>query len=214
MPKGQLSKTLWENPTYRKHMQDIHRGQHSSPATEFKKGNIPWLKGKSIKINDALEKWYRNGGIPWNKGKKGLMPIPWNKGKTKANDPRIPQHWLGKKRGNLHNEEYKKRMRERTGESCPAWKGGITPLLKLIRHCFKYRQWRSDIFQRDDYTCQICNQRGGELNADHHPKMFSEIFAENKIKTLGEALVCEEFWNLNNGRTLCKPCHQKYGKKK
>ena len=25
---------------------------------------------------------FKKGCIPWNKGKKGVMPIPWNKGKT------------------------------------------------------------------------------------------------------------------------------------
>ena len=33
------------------------------------------------------------------------------------------------------------------------------------------------------------------------------IFEEYKIKSLEEALNCEEFWNINNGRTLCRKCH-------
>ena len=99
------------------------------------------------------------------------------------------------------------------GSSHFNWKGGITSLSSRIRHLFKYRQWRSDIFTRDDYTCQICGLRGGELNVDHYPKMFSEIFKENNIKTLEEAEICEEFWNINNGRTLCKKCHQFIHKK-
>ena len=32
---------------------------------------------------------------------------------------------------------------------------------------------------------------------------------ENNIKTLEEAENCEELWNINNGRTLCYPCHYK-----
>jgi hypothetical protein len=28
----------WQNPKHRKHMSDIHKGQHSSPQTEIKKG--------------------------------------------------------------------------------------------------------------------------------------------------------------------------------
>jgi hypothetical protein len=96
----------------------------------------------------------------------------------------------------------------RTGERSWAWKGGITPLTKQIRHCFKSRQWRSDIFARDDFTCVLCGERGGEINADHYPVLFSEIFQNNKITSLEEALICEEFWNINNGRTLCVPCHK------
>ena len=29
------------------------------------------------------------------------------------------------------------------------------------------------------------------------------------ILNLEQALNCEEFWNINNGRVLCKECHKK-----
>lgn len=91
------------------------------------------------------------------------------------------------------------------GKNSRSWKnGGTVPLTKKIRRCFQYRQWRSDIFTRDDYTCQVCGTRGGYIEADHYPKMFSEIFHQYKIKSLEEALACEEFWNINNGRTVCR----------
>jgi len=147
--------------------------------------------------------------------------------KTKEHKKKLSLVHKGKK----HSEETKrkigeshrgKRLSEKTrnklsemkqGENNPSWKGGeFTKGLELkerIRHCFKYRQWRSDIFTRDNFICVKCEYRqGGILEADHYPKMFSTIFRENKIKTLEEALNCEEFWNINNGRTLCKPCHR------
>jgi len=95
------------------------------------------------------------------------------------------------------------------GEKNSSWKGGITPLTQQIRKCFKNRQWRSDVFTRDDFTCVLCGKKGGYINADHYPKSFSDIFCENKIKTLQEAENCEVFWNINNGRTLCVKCHNK-----
>lgn len=95
-----------------------------------------------------------------------------------------------------------------SGERHFNWKGGVTSLNHKIRNCFQYRQWRSDCFQRDDYTCQDCNQRGGKLEVDHI-KTYSSIMRENDIKTMREAEVCEELWNINNGRTLCVPCHRK-----
>ena len=110
----------------------------------------------------------------------------------------------------VFSKETRKRMSDaKKGEKSHFWKGGITLLTKQIRQCFKYRQWRSDNFQRDDYTCQICGVRGVYLEVDHYPKKFSTIFHENKIISLEQALQCEEFWNINNGRTLCKPCHMK-----
>ena len=77
-----------------------------------------------------------------------------------------------------------------------------------MQQSFQSRQWRSDIFQRDDYICQECDKRGGNLEC-HHKKEFSIILKENNIKTLDEAIHCEELWNLNNGITLCEKCHNK-----
>ena len=44
-------------------------GKRRSPQTEFKKGFIPWNKGKKGVMP-----------TPWNKDKKGVMSVPWNKG--------------------------------------------------------------------------------------------------------------------------------------
>lgn len=88
------------------------------------------------------------------------------------------------------------------------WKGGVTPLRLLIKQNYKYRQWRSDVFTRDDFICQICGQRGGRINADHI-KSFSLIMSDNNITTIEDAINCEELWNINNGRTLCIDCHRK-----
>ena len=130
-----------------------------------------------------------------------------------------------------HSEETKKKISEgnkgkeysietrlkiskvRKGRGNGSWRGGITPLVNEIRNCFEYRQWRLNIFRQDNFICQICGEKR-KIEADHYPKMFSTIFHENKIKSLEEALACEEFWNINNGRTLCESCHPKPGKQK
>ena len=70
---------------------------------------------------------------------------------------------------------------------------GLTPLCEKARKSAKARQWRNAVFERDDYTCQICGQRGGKLNADHI-KRFS--------------LYPELRFDVNNGRTLCEECHK------
>ena len=113
------------------------------------------------------------------------------------------------KKGYKMSKETKRKMsKARKGNKSHFWKGGITPLARQIRHCYKYRQWRSDIFTRDDFTCQKCLIRGGYLEA-HHIKSFSIIMKEYKIKNLQQALDCDELWNINNGITLCKKCHNK-----
>ena len=122
-------------------------------------------------------------------------------------------------KGRKHTEQWKKEMSARnsgknnsmygkTGELSPAWKnGGASKINKWIRTCFEYRQWRSDVFTRDEFTCQECGARGIYLEA-HHIKSFSSILKEYNIKTIEQALECQELWNINNGITLCKECHK------
>jgi HNH endonuclease len=76
----------------------------------------------------------------------------------------------------------------------PSWKGGITPLNHLLRNSAKYRKWRKAVFERDNYTCQICGIRGCYLQADH-------------IKPW--SLYPEFRYVIDNGRTLCVSCHRK-----
>lgn len=45
------------------------------------------------------------------------------------------------------------------GENGSNWKGGITPLNYIIRHCAKYNFWRTEIFKRDNYTCLLCSEK-------------------------------------------------------
>jgi len=153
----------------------------------------------------------------------------WNIGKVRSKEFRknVGNFWRGKKksedlkrkdseahRGAKHYNFGKKQSPEwiamiksaNSGSKSHLWKGGITPLFRSVRKCFKYRQWRSDIFTRDNWTCVDCNIRGGVLKA-HHLKTFAAILWEYKIKTLEEALLCEELWDINNGVTLCHKCH-------
>jgi len=95
-----------------------------------------------------------------------------------------------------------KRFPELSGPNSPAWKGGATEAGKLIRNSADYRDWRTAVFQRDNYTCVDCgDDRGGNLEADHI-KPFS-LFPALRL-------------DVSNGRTLCQDCHRKtetYGSK-
>lgn len=72
------------------------------------------------------------------------------------------------------------------------YKGGITNKNHSIRNSTQMVVWRNSVFERDNYTCQKCKITGGVLNA-HHIKPFSEFPLLR--------------FDINNGITLCKPCH-------
>jgi len=92
------------------------------------------------------------------------------------------------------------------GERNWNWKGGITPMKKLLWFSIPYKEWRTSIFERDDFTCQKCGKRGVYLEADHIKPLAMIIF-EHQIITKEEAFGCTELWNIDNGQTLCKKCH-------
>ena len=65
------------------------------------------------------------------------------------------------------------------------------------RHSREYANWRKAVFERDKYTCQLCMNKGGVLNA-HHIKRYSD-FPQFR-------------YDVDNGVTLCKRCHRKVHK--
>ena len=81
------------------------------------------------------------------------------------------------------------------GEQNGSWKGGVLTLNQKLRKSLEYKLWRESVFKRDNFTCIWCgDNRGGNLHADH-------------IKPF--AYYPELRFAIDNGRTLCVPCHRK-----
>jgi 5-methylcytosine-specific restriction endonuclease McrA len=68
-----------------------------------------------------------------------------------------------------------------------------TKLEYRLRRRGEYKRWRSAVLERDGYKCVLCESTES-LQADHILP-----FATYENKRL----------DVNNGRTLCKPCHIK-----
>ena len=80
------------------------------------------------------------------------------------------------------------------GENHWNWKGGIS---LRDNKSIEYRQWRKQVFEKDNYTCQNCFKKkevSGKLHA-HHLYYYS-IFKELR-------------YAVKNGMTLCTNCHAK-----
>ena len=86
----------------------------------------------------------------------------------------------------------KQRSLAQQGEQSHRWQGGKTDAVRIIRNSQNYSTWRTIVFERDNYTCQLCNERGGNLTA-HHIKMVSER--------------PDLILDTSNGITLCWGCH-------
>ena len=79
---------------------------------------------------------------------------------------------------------------ENCRENNPNWKG--VGEYRMSRGTVAYKNWRTSVFERDDYTCQKCMTRGTTLNA-HHIKPYKD-FPELEL-------------DIDNGVTLCVGCH-------
>lgn len=109
---------------------------------------------------------------------------------------------------NSHNksiivrEKFRKAKLGKYKELANNWQGGVENNQRKIEMSRdEYKAWRKSIFARDNYTCQICLIRGGNLEADH----IKEWCNYPELR-----------YELSNGRTLCKNCHKttnNYGNK-
>lgn len=68
-----------------------------------------------------------------------------------------------------------------SGCNNPAWKGGRTPPNKALRGNWRYKEWRTAVFERDKYTCQKCGKKGCFIEA-HHIYPVMAIIDDNEEK--------------------------------
>lgn len=96
------------------------------------------------------------------------------------------------------------------------WRGGVASLRSLVHIALKHA-WIDPILKRDNYTCQFCLKRGGDMHVHHiyaYRKIRDKVIKENadiNIRTFEGrkviALLIAEAHKLPFGITLCVPCH-------
>jgi len=147
---------------------------------------IPLSEGQKLHLSTVLAGRTTNTGrTHFKTGNKEGLATQFKKGQT--------SYWKGKKNPNFQ------------GENNPNWRGGVTPEHLKIRWSVKMKNFRNEIFKRDNYTCQQCGRKRKPadrviLNI-HHIKSFA---------------TCDELrFDEHNVVTLCEECHHKtdtYGK--
>jgi len=117
---------------------------------------------------DSLRTAFKKGQIPWNKGKHGLQVGYWKGKKRPPVSEETKQKLREWRKTQIMTPEHCRKISEsHKGEKNPYWKGGVTPLNKRLRTSKEWKLWRTAIFTRDNYTCVFCGRRGGELHPDH-----------------------------------------------
>ncbi len=82
---------------------------------------------------------------------------------------------------------------DRKAENHPMWRGGVSRAYRTGYYSLEYKKWRKLVFERDDFRCFDCGQKGGKLEA-HHIYPFA-FFPRLRF-------------GLENGITLCEDCHK------
>ena len=138
--------------------------------------------------------------------KKRIYGVSLFKGKTHTAESRakMSRSRIGKQskyKGVARTKEVRERISDsalkspnlKRGQEHYAYKNGAKQRNLNVRRSVEYKQWRTLVFERDKYTCQHCgDNRGGNLNA-HHKKPFA-THPELRL-------------DVDNGITLCEPCH-------
>jgi hypothetical protein len=174
---------------------EAKRGQHSSLATEFKKGQASWNKGKHLSdhwkymISESLKR-------------KGFRPQirygvkPWNKGNHLSEEIRAKLSESHKGHVASLGQRIKMSLAH-SGERHWNWQGGVSE----DDYGFTFPEsLRETVRIRDNHTCQSCGKRQEDLNGGltrldihhiDHDKMNSKIL---------------------NLVSLCRACHIKIHK--
>lgn len=66
--------------------------------------------------------------------------------------------------------------------------------IKFLRRTKEWANWRKSVFKRDSYTCQDCGRNKIYIEPHHIIPTRIDI---------------TKVFDINNGVTLCRPCHQK-----
>lgn len=153
----------------------------------FKKEHVPWNKG--IKYNPELKSKLNFVGLKIGQI-KGVMNPKFSPESHRNCLDCNKKVWRKSERCKECFSKWKFQIKE----NHPRWQGGITSENRRVRSKIEWKKWREAVFARDKFTCKECGMTGVFLEPHHIVPVRSD---KNNV------------YNLNNGITLCRPCHKK-----
>lgn len=183
----------------------FRRGKYFTNSGSFKKGQIALVPLESRRRGSDNNKW---------KGGKLNKVCAICSNSFKVDRYRFKAKTCSMDCNKLYRKsvEFRQHLsevhRSKISERMKGFTETVGTFKRLIRTSSRYDMWRDAVLKRDDYTCQMCEVRGGKLCVDHI-EPFITIIARNNVTSYEEAIACKELWDINNGRTLCRICHYK-----
>ncbi len=201
----------------------------------FAKGYIPWNKNKKLSKKtrlkmrnstlgfkhsaESIEKCSLSkmgnknpnfGKITSEKTRKKISKA--NKGRKMSEEHRKKLYKMTKQRAiflkgktleQIYGDKKGKEIRKKLSDACSKekngnWKEGVSTESRIIRGGKKTCLWREAVFKKNNWICQKCSQRGSIILNAHHIKSFSKF---PKLR-----------FEIDNGITFCKKCHEKFHK--
>ncbi len=137
-----------------------------------------------------MKEAYASYNLYMPKGVYERKTAPWNKGK-------IGWRTSGSFTSTTFSSDFlSTRMK---GENNPNWKNGSAEKLNLARKTREYRAWRVSVFKRDGFSCVLCGYKSkGTRPSDIHSDHIKPFADHPELR-----------FAIDNGRTLCVPCHKK-----
>lgn len=134
------------------------------------------------------------------KGTNHLDGIP----KSKESNRKRAKSISGWCKNNL--DRVTERGKKTRGENHYNWRGGSSRLNSSIRRLTENRKWMDAVKERDG-KCVNCGSI--EVLESHHIIPLAQLIEMNGVTDRDMARNTPELWNIDNGITLCQPCHYK-----
>lgn len=149
-----------------------------------------------VGVTDAQRAGLALGSVKGTNLRQGYRHSEESKAKTAAANRAF---WAA------HPELAVARGEKNRGEAHYLWNGGSSRLNTSIRQMSENRRWMDAVKERDG-RCVRCG--ASDRLESHHRVPLAELIEVLNIKSRDDARRhADVLWDLANGETLCRPCH-------